>query len=108
MPNTELMEGIEGLLHRPNLEPEARRLIELALVAQECGVMPCLDGLAGRPLTVAAAMAATGEREAAGEEVPADEAEDAGEDGADGFERGGGGDVGEHAETENWELKIEN
>lgn len=95
MANTELMQGIKVLLDRPGLEPKARTLIELALVAQECGVMPCLDALS--PLTVAAAMRAGGEAEGAGEEAPEDGAEDACGEGCDGFPGAGfgGGDHGE-------------
>jgi hypothetical protein len=94
MPNAELMKGIEVLLSRSSLVPEARRLIELALVAQECGVMPCLDGLAARPLTVAAAMVR--EAEAAFHEAPEDGGDDACGEGDDGFPGGGlGGGHGE-------------
>lgn len=49
MPNTELLEGIEGLLHRPNLEPEARKLIELAMEAQKTGRMPSIEALRALP-----------------------------------------------------------
>jgi hypothetical protein len=91
MANTELMRGIEVLLDRPGLEPKARKLIELAHVAQECGVMPCLDALS--PLTVAAAMRAGAEAEGAGDEAPEDGADDASAEGGDGFP-GGGGDHG--------------
>jgi hypothetical protein len=45
MPNTELMEGIGALLRRPNLEPEARTLIELALEAQKSGRLPSIAAL---------------------------------------------------------------
>lgn len=45
MPNTELLKGIEGLLEKPDLEPEARTLIELALRAQEMDGMPSLEVL---------------------------------------------------------------
>lgn len=48
--------------------------------------------------TSAARAAASWEAEAAGEEVPADEADDEGEDDADGFE-GGGGWVGHEGVT---------
>lgn len=45
MPKTELLKGIEGLLHRPGLEPEARKLIELAMQAQKTGRMPSIAAL---------------------------------------------------------------
>lgn len=45
MPKTELLKGIEGLLHRPGLEPEARKLIELAMEAQKTGRMPSIEAL---------------------------------------------------------------
>lgn len=45
MPNTELLDGIAGLLQRPNLEPEARRLIEMSLEAQKTGKLPSVAEL---------------------------------------------------------------
>jgi hypothetical protein len=45
MPNTELLRGIEGLLDREGLEPEARVLIELAIAAHRLGGMPSLVDL---------------------------------------------------------------
>lgn len=44
-PNIDLEQGIAGLLELPNLEPEARALIELALEAQKTGEMPDLSKL---------------------------------------------------------------
>lgn len=52
MPNTELLEGIEGLLTRPKLEPEARKLIELALEAQKSGRMPSIEALRVQATTI--------------------------------------------------------
>lgn len=51
MANNELMQGIEGLLTKPGLMPEARALIEMSLEAQKAGKLPSVGELRQR-LTV--------------------------------------------------------
>lgn len=48
MANTELMQGIEGLLAKPGLMPEARALIEMSLEAQRQGRLPSVGELRER------------------------------------------------------------
>lgn len=45
MANTKLMQGIEGLLAKPGLMPEARALIEMSLEAQKVGRLPSVREL---------------------------------------------------------------
>lgn len=48
MANTELMQGIAGLLAKPGLMPEARALIEMSLEAQRQGRLPSVGELRER------------------------------------------------------------
>lgn len=69
-----LVQKITALLNVPNLEPETKHLIEMAIEAQTTGKMPALNRvvLASKPLHEALSHAGLIKHNAAGERQPAE------------------------------------